>query len=243
MATSAPLDPKASGLGRRRTIVLTTVVGIGALLVGTAVVNRAAGTSRAANSETSGTQPVAVRFPAPSASANTRPRVSVPKPTVPRTTTTLAGPGTTAGFDFVVTPPASGPDPTVPPDTEPATTTTATPTTVVGTAVTATLPPPPPPFGAKSLTWTAPRTLTIPAGGTAPLSVLAYNPTGRSVSLSHPLSCTPRLDHGEVCADVVQLIGSHRSAGAHYTIDATGVVAGSYTLTIEGVLTVNVTVS
>jgi hypothetical protein len=75
------------------------------------------------------------------------------------------------------------------------------------------------------------------------LTVLAYNPTGRAVSLSHPLSCTPRLDHGEVCPDIVQLIGWHRSAGAHYTIDATGVVAGNYTLTIEGVLTVDVTVS
>jgi hypothetical protein len=241
MATSAPNDPKAPGLGRRRTIVLTAVVGLGALVVGTAVVNRAAGTSRARGPETSGTQPVAVRFPATSGSTRPRSKVTVPKPTVPKTTSTLASPGTTAGF--VVSPPASGPDPTAPIDTEPATTTTATPTTILSSAVTATLPPPPPPFGAHSLTWTAPTSMTIPSGTTAPLTVLAYNPTGRSVSLSHPLSCTPRLDHGEVCPDIVQLIGSHRSAGAHYTIDATGVVAGSYTLTIEGVLTVNVTVS
>jgi hypothetical protein len=243
MATSAPIDPKAPGAGRRRTIVLTAVVGISALVIGTAVVNRAAGTSRAAGPETSGTQPVAVRFPATSGARSSRPKVTVPKKRVPKTTSTLATPGTTAGFEFVVTPPASGPDPTAPLDTEPATTTTGTPTTVVGPAVTATLPPPPPPFGAKALTWTAPSSLTIPSGETAPLTVLAYNPTGRSVSLSHPLSCTPRLDHGEVCPDIVQLISSHRSAGAHYTIDATGVVAGAYTLTIEGVLTVDVTVS
>ncbi len=243
MATSAPIDPKAPGVGRRRTIVLTAAVGLGALVIGTAVVNRAAGTSRARGSETAGTQPVAVRFPASSGSTRSRPKVTVPKTTVPKTTSTLATPGTTAGFDLVVTPPASAPDPTAPIDTEPATTTTATPTTLLAPAVTATLPPPPPPFGAHSLTWTAPTSLTIPSGTTAPLTVLAYNPTGRDVSLSHPLSCTPRLDHGEVCPDIVQLIGSHRSAGAHYTIDATGVVAGNYTLTIEGVLTVDVTVS
>lgn len=237
MATSAPIDPKAPGLGRRRTIVLTAVVGIVALVIGTVVVNRAAGTSRASGPETSGTQPVAVRFPA-SSTRSSRPKVTVPKPKVPKTTSTLATPGTTA--EFVVPPPVSGPDPTFPPDTEPPTTTT---TILLAPAVTATLPPPPPPFGAKALTWTAPTSLTIPSGTTAPMTVLAYNPTGRDVSLSHPLSCTPRLDHGEVCPDIVQLIGSHRSAGAHYTIDATGVVAGSYTLTIEGVLTVNVTVS
>jgi len=241
MATDDPAGPKAVRRGRRRTLILTTIVGMGALVVGTVVVNRAAGTSRA-TTETSDTVPAAFRFPATTGSTRTRPPTTIAGTSVP-TSSSLATPPTTAGFHLVVTPPASGPDPTEPLDTVPPTTTTVTPTTVLAPAVTATLPPAPPPFGASALTWTAPKSLVIVAGATAPLNVQAYNPTGRSASLSHPLSCTPRLDHSEVCADIVQLIPSHRSATAHYTIDAGGFPAGNYTLTIQGVLTVDVTVS
>ena len=42
---------------------------------------------------------------------------------------------------------------------------------------------------------------------------------------------------------MVQLITAQQSASAQYTIDARGVAAGHYTLRIEGVLTINVTVT
>ena len=242
MATVGPAGPKTTRAGRRRTLLLTTIVGIGALAIGTVVVNRAAGTSRATGPETAGSVPAAFRFPATTRSTRKGPPTTVKRRSVPTSSTPARAPAT-AGVQVLLTPPASGPDPTAPFDTVPPTTTTLTPTTILAPAVTATLPPPPPPFGASALTWTAPKSLVIVAGQTAPLSVRAYNPTGRAVSLSHPLSCTPRLDHSEVCADQVQLIASHQSASAHYTIDAANTVAGSYTLTIEGVLTVNVTVS
>jgi hypothetical protein len=241
MATVGPAGPKALRGGRRRTLLLTTIVGIGALAIGTVVVNRAAGTSRATGTETAGSVPAAFRFPATTKPPRTP--TTVKRRPVPTSSSTSATPPATAGVRVLLSPPASGPDPTAPVDTVPPTTTTLTPTTVLAPAVTATLPPPPPPYGPSALTWTAPKSMTIGAGMTAPLSVRAYNPTGRSVSLSHRLTCTPRLDHGEVCADMVQLIGSHQSASADYTIDAAGFGPGSYTLTIEGVLTIDVTVS
>jgi hypothetical protein len=101
---------------------------------------------------------------------------------------------------------------------------------------------PPKQYGPSALTWTAPRSMTIVAGTTAVLSVAAHNGTDGTVTLPHPLSCTPRLDHGEICAQVVQVLASRASAGAQYTIDAHDVVAGHYSLTIEGVLRVAVTV-
>ncbi len=137
-------------------------------------------------------------------------------------------------------------------------TTVPTLATSVPTTNAVVVPPPPPPtvpvtvapttaplqqFGASVLTWSGPRTLTIVSGKTAPLTVTAHNPTAGVANLPHPLSCTPRLDHGEMCAQVVQQIAPGQSASATYTIDATGVKAGTYTLNIEGVLTINVTVT
>src|SRR5206468_12965589 len=117
-------------------------------------------------------------------------------------------------------------------------------------------PPPPPPappapataappkqYGASALTWDAPPSLAIAAGKTATLSVTAHNPTDVTVTLPHPLACTPRLDHGEMYPDMVQLIGSGQSASARYTIDASGIAKGQDTLKIERVLTVAVTVT
>jgi hypothetical protein len=83
----------------------------------------------------------------------------------------------------------------------------------------------------------------VTSGATKTLSVTAHNPTDGTVTLPHPLSCTPRLDHGEVCPEMVQLISAGQSASAQYTIDARGVAAGRYTLNIEGVLKVAVTVT
>jgi hypothetical protein len=93
------------------------------------------------------------------------------------------------------------------------------------------------------LTWNAPGRLTIASGHTAALAVTAHNPTDGTVALPHPLSCAPRLDHGEMCPQVVQVISPGGSASAGYTIDARGTAAGSYQLRIEGVLTIPVTVT
>jgi len=98
-------------------------------------------------------------------------------------------------------------------------------------------------YGATVLKWGAPPLLTVASGGTAQMLVIAHNPTDGTVFLSHPLSCTPRLDHTEVCPETVQYIPAGQSAAAKYTIDARGIAPGHYTLRIEGVLTVPVTVS
>ena len=237
--------PRNAGIGRHRTLLVGVVVGLGALGVGTAVVIRTSGSERATGSGTTATQPVALHLPITTAASPTAGgATSTTKST--RTSTSTSPPATPTSAELVGTPPASGPVATEPVDTAPPpppTTTTLTPTTLLGPAATVTLPPPPPPYGADALTWSAPESITVATGSTAPLTVTAHNPKGRAVSLSHPLSCTPRLDHSEVCADVVQLIPALGSATAHFTIDATGFAAGSYTLKIEGVLTVRVTVS
>ncbi len=140
---------------------------------------------------------------------------------------------------------------TIPTTTAPTAPTVATQPTVANaprqvvpsTVTTPTIPPAPKQYGASALTWSAPTSLTIASGATATLSVTAHNPTDGTVTLAHPLSCTPRLDHGEMCPEMTQLIGSGQSAGAQFTIDAHGIAAGHYTLSIEGVLSIPVTVS
>ena len=157
--------------------------------------------------------------------ASTAPHVKKPAPTKPvvvATTVPVVAPTVPASIPVLVTPPP-------PPATIPITAAT----TVA----------PPQQFGASVLTWTGARTLTIVTGKTAPLALTAHNPTLGVANLPHPLSCTPRLDHGEMCAQMVQQIGPGQSAGASYTISAVGVKAGYYTLNIEGVLTINVTVT
>jgi hypothetical protein len=102
---------------------------------------------------------------------------------------------------------------------------------------------PPKQYGPSVLTWDAPRSLAIAAGKSATLPVTAHNPTDGTVTLPYPLSCTPRLDNGEMCPAMVQFIGAGQSASTRFTIDARGFAKGKYTLKIEGVLTVAVTVS
>jgi hypothetical protein len=101
---------------------------------------------------------------------------------------------------------------------------------------------PPKNYGPSVLTWSAPHSMTVLAGSTAILAVAAHNHSDGTVTLPHPLSCAPRLDHGEICPEVVQVLAPGTSAGAQYTIDAHGTAPGHYTLTIEGVLAVGVTV-
>lgn len=219
------------------------ITGLLAGVVGIAYLSHSAGSAtgaRRGSPTPDSSVPIAAHFPERPGTSSTRPRATTTAPatTAPATAapTTAEPPSPTRPVDLIVTPPASTPPPTEAPTTSP-------PTSILLPAVTVTLPPPPPPFGADALTWTAPHVLVIASGGTATLSVRAHNPTDRIVSLSHPLACTPRLDHGELCAGLAQLIPAGGSASATYTIDATGVAAGKYTLTIEGVLTVPVTVS
>jgi hypothetical protein len=76
------------------------------------------------------------------------------------------------------------------------------------------------------------------------VSVSAHNPTEGTVTLPHPLSCAPRLQHDEVCTEVAQLVAPGATARATYTIDATDVPAGGYTLYVEnGALKIAVTVT
>lgn len=106
-----------------------------------------------------------------------------------------------------------------------------------------TSPPPPKQYGATALTWSAPHSLTIVSGHAVSLFVTAHNPTDGIVTLPHPLSCAPHLDHSESCTQNVQLVSAGQSASAGYTIDARGVAPGRYTLSIEGVFAVSVTVT
>jgi len=129
------------------------------------------------------------------------------------------------------------------PHTNPAQTVVTSGTVAHNVAPPPTVPPPPKQYGAAALTWTAPPTLTIGSGKTAALAVTAHNGTDGTVTLPHPLSCTPRLDQSGVCTEMAQIIGSGQSASAQYTIDAHGIAPGHYTLTIEGVLTIAVTVT
>ena len=93
---------------------------------------------------------------------------------------------------------------------------------------------PPKQYGPSVLTWSAPRSFALPAGTSTLLAITAHNPTDGTVTLPHPLSCTPRLDHAEMCPEMVQLIGAGQSASANYTIDASGVAKGRYTLDDRG---------
>src|SRR4051794_2386851 len=93
------------------------------------------------------------------------------------------------------------------------------------------------------LQWTAPESIAIKQGTSAIVVVRATNPTNGTVTLPHSLSCVPRIDHSEVCAEVAQIIPARSNVGARYTIDATKVKPGSYTLSIEGLRTIRVTVT
>jgi len=88
-----------------------------------------------------------------------------------------------------------------------------------------------------------PTSVQVTAGETIPVAVSARNPSNGVVTLAHPLGCTPRLDHTEICAQTVELVGPGQTVNARYTIDARGITPGSYTLNIEGLRTINVTVT
>ena len=235
--------------GRSRMLLIGAgIVAVVAAVVGIAIAARHEGTSASAADRNASLPPASVPVVAhlrgasvSKAAPGETPRhagraakgVVTPVPTTSHTvarTTPRTNPPNATNIAFP--PPASGP----------ATATGPAPTFAIDGAITATLPPPKQ-YGARVLTWDAPRSFTMTEGTTKTISVRAHNPTDGIVTLPHPLSCTPRLDHHDVCAESVQLIGPGGSAAAQYAIDATGIAPGSYSLTIEGVLKITVTVT
>jgi hypothetical protein len=209
--------------GRQLLIIIgAALVSLGVIVAAIAVLTRHDGkTATVAVQPPVPTVPAARQPVEPKPKPNAKPRSPSRAPAVARSRVPVAAPKQTpisAPTPVVSSPPQSAPAPTIPLA-------------------------PPKQYGASALTWTAPRTMTVPAGKTASLSVTAFNPTDGIVNLPHPLSCTPRLDHTEVCIESVQTIQPGDSATATYTIDARGIRPGRYTLQIEGVLTVAVTVS
>ncbi len=230
-------SPGTTRIGRHRAVYLTAAVtGVLALLVGLAVVTRlstSAPSSTAALSQTRDALRIASLHPVPSSSPSPSSSLA-PTPAVTPVSTALSSVPVTATTGSATTSPAS--DSTV--VTGPVT----MPRIRLEPAVTASLPQPDV-NGPDVLEWTAPFGLEIRAEHTAQLSVTAHNPTDRPARLSHPLSCTPRINEDEICTQNVQLVGPGQSVSATYTIDARGVAPGLYTLRVEGVLTISVTVS
>lgn len=215
--------------GPRRARVLLVGGGIVAILVlaaGIAVAARGAGSTtrlRTTSPSILPSKPLVSKHV-----AKTRPKPTVPrdKPAATVAVTMPTSPPRTA----LTAPPASVAAPATP---RLSVSGTAPPTTAA----------PPKQYGPAALTWSAPRSFELAAGTSKLLAITAHNPTDGTVTLPHPLSCAPRLDHGEMCPEMVQLVGAGQAASANYTIDASGVAKGHYTLDIEGVLTVAVTVS
>lgn len=214
----APDEPRGRQLGL---IVGAALVSIGVIVAAIALLTRHDGRTAQVAVQPPASVPVA-RTPAapkPKPKTKTKPTASKPAPTIAQSTVPATLPSQLpVSTPIVASPPPAGPAPTVPLAQ-------------------------PKQYGPSALTWNAPRTMTIAAGKSAPLTVVAVNHTDGVVNLPHPLSCTPRLDHSEVCTEMLQTIPAGGSATATYTIDTNGISPGTYTLRIEGVLTVKVTVS
>jgi len=208
-----PEDPERRR--RRRAVFALAGVVVAILIVGIIAVVARRSDSSSATVRTETPTTIAAK-----SIAKTHPKATVPKKVVPVIVVTTV-PQTSP-------PQTSRPLATVPPPTTPV----VAPTVVV-----------PKQYGANALTWTAPKSLTIASGTIGTLVVTAHNPTDGTVTLPHPLACTPRLDQSGICTEMAQLIASGQSASARYSIDAKGIAPGHYKLVIEGVLTVAVTVT
>jgi hypothetical protein len=110
-----------------------------------------------------------------------------------------------------------------------------TPTTVRSLPALPTLPP-------SVLTWTGPTSITVKKGAPLKVTVAAHNPTAGNVALAHPLACAPKLDHSEICTEVLQIIGPGATVSASYTI-ATDIGPGLFGLNVGGVHNIPVTVT
>jgi hypothetical protein len=205
------------GLSRRNVVAAAGVVAILVIIAVLALAARHSGSS--ARVQTSS----AITLPQIPVVAKGHPKPLVAKPKGPPVAVEPA-PSTAAPTTAVAVAPPTAAAQTTPP--------------TVATTIAA-----PKQYGPSVLTWDQPAALAIRAGYSKSLPVTAHNPSDGTVTLPHPLSCAPRLDHGEICPEMVQLIGPGQSASAQYTISAKGIAPGSYTLSIEGVLTVHVTVS
>jgi hypothetical protein len=86
----------------------------------------------------------------------------------------------------------------------------------------------------SALQWTAPASISVKHGAKTTIHVTAHNPTKGTITLPNPLSCAPTLDNSGFCVEMAQLVQPGASASATYTIDATNVAPGHYTLAIEG---------
>lgn len=96
---------------------------------------------------------------------------------------------------------------------------------------------------ASALQWVVPAEMVIRRGAVVTLAVSAHNPTGAVIQLPHPISCTPKLDHSEMCPQMIQYVGPGQTVGATYEIDARTAKPGKYTLLIAGVKSVDVQVT
>jgi hypothetical protein len=212
-------DEISEGRSRRRSVWIVTAAGIALLALGVwALAARDGGTD---TTRTSVVGPVINP-------ASTRP-VAKPKPKAAAPTTVAPTPTTAAraGTPKATNPnqPVASPRATAPPVVAPH-----------DPAVPATSP-------ISVLQWTSPTALTIATGNKQTVNVAAHNPSKGVVNLPHPLSCAPRLQHDEVCPEMVQMIAPGATARASIVVDATDVAPGSYTLSIEDARTMTVTVT
>ena len=237
-------NPAPGATGRHRFLIVACMVGgLGAFAIGAAIALNGRRTDMipaTSAGQPAGSVPVALRFPTTTATTKPRPTSTVTPTSFPAPAPTGATP--TTGTGFVVTPPANGSGPAPPPPPTAIPPTTVTPTSILGPPATAVLPPLPP-FGPEVLKWTAPKLVEVVEGQTATFTVSAHNPESRDVAMPHPLSCAPRIDGSELCADMVQLVAPHATVTQRYTIDATGIAPGHYTMRVEGVLKIAVTVA
>ena len=117
------------------------------------------------------------------------------------------------------------------------------PPVVIAPTTPATMPAQPQASPISVLQWHVPAAVSVKSGATTSIAVSAYNPSNGVVTLPVPLSCAPRLHHDEVCPEMAQLVNPGETANATYTIDATGVKRGTYTLKVEGIAPITVTVA
>jgi hypothetical protein len=111
----------------------------------------------------------------------------------------------------------------------------------------ATTPPTAPPalteFPLSAIRWTAPSSLTIAHDAQTTITVVAHNPTSGTITLPQPLACAPTLSGNGMCTAMAQILAPGETATAHYKIDGGEVSPGNYTLSVEGVLSIKVTVT
>ncbi len=95
----------------------------------------------------------------------------------------------------------------------------------------------------SAIQWTAPASITVAHNANKTITVVAHNPTNGTITLPHPLACTPTLRGDGMCTEMAQILRPGESATAQYKVDGSEVPPGNYTLDVEGVLKIKVTVT